>query len=248
VSRRIVQYWDTDERPDYIDELIGSFRERNPGWEHLTFTESEAAAFIGRHFDSRALAAFSACAVPAMQADYFRYCAVGVLGGVYADADLECRSSLEPLIDKTTAGRLFRRPNGIVVNGFFVFRSAGHPLLRLALDVATAQIESRAAENVWVATGPGIFTLLHMLHEAGSADDFIARAYDSPLIDGRAFGHSARLVCEVVGDPRTVDEAFDGLTVSSADTSLRWVAVEQHPLRYKQTGAHWLNFEGSIFR
>ncbi|HSN78450.1 MAG TPA: DNA topoisomerase, partial [Anaerolineae bacterium] len=36
------------------------------------------------------------CAIPAMQADYFRYCAALADGGVWADVDLRCQRALRP--------------------------------------------------------------------------------------------------------------------------------------------------------
>lgn len=248
-AAHVIQYWNTERRPGYIDDLMTSFSERNPDLQHLVFDESESAAFIARHFSAREADAFAACAVPAMQADYFRYCAVLALGGVYADADVECLRPLGPLVESTPVARLFRRPSGVVVNAFFLFRAAGHPLLRLTLDVATANVECRASGGgVWLTTGPGIFTSLHMLAEAGSADAFIARAGDRPPTDAEAFLRSARLICEVVGSQRRVERAFEGVTVSSVRSGLSWVGVERAPLPYKQTDSDWRNVGGSIYR
>lgn len=103
----IIQYWDSGSPPEEVAELIETFREHNPDTPHLVFSESEAERFIAEHFGPREVEAFRACALPAMQADYLRYCAVFALGGIYADADCECHRALQPLVDRSEGGHLF---------------------------------------------------------------------------------------------------------------------------------------------
>lgn len=145
-----------------------TFRDLNPDVTHHVFTEASADEFIAANFTSRELAAFRACAVPAMQADYFRYCAVLTLGGIYADVDFCCAVPLQPLAHATSDGLLFQNAKGDIINAFFVFDAPNHPLLRLAVDVATENISLRAADKVHMVTGPWIFTILNRLSPVGA--------------------------------------------------------------------------------
>lgn len=256
----IIQYWHSDDVPEYIENLFATFAANNPDRPHLIFNEASAGGFIERNLGAREFAAFQACAVPAMQADYFRCCAVLVLGGVYADADLHCVSPLGPLVDAHSGGELFgwRKlppcwseavfgdappvgPHRFIENGFFAFAAGGHPFLRLALQIATANIEVRLAESVLLTTGPGVFTSMYLLHELGSFESFVRHASRG------LFKPAARLLCEVVNDYATIARAFEEVRISPVQSSREW-AHTARPMPYKRTSAHWPRWEGSIFR
>jgi mannosyltransferase OCH1-like enzyme len=113
----LIQYWHTAHIPREIRELFAQMRDHNPNMQQMIFSKDSARGLIKRHFTAREVAAFDACAVPAMQSDYFGYCAVSALGGMYCDADCLCTNSLLPLID--AEGVLFEsaRLRGWLSNG-----------------------------------------------------------------------------------------------------------------------------------
>jgi Glycosyltransferase sugar-binding region containing DXD motif len=230
----IVQYWHSAEVPPDVAELMGTFAAHNPELPYRSFSEPEAERLIARHYGARELAAFRACAVPAMQADYFRYCAVRALGGVYVDADFRCRRSLTDLVHSTKGGMLFRRePQGNLINGFFAFRAPGHPLLRLALDVATSNIERRAPVKVNTATGPWIFSSLAVLHELGSAVRARRAARQSEL------GRYAESLLAAVGDYERVTRAFEDVTIVPFRRAWRWIDADDELPSYKRDDSYW---------
>lgn len=244
----LVQYWHDGKPPEEIAELLGSFRRHNPGMRHLVFDERSAATLIGEHFGEGELRAFRSCAVPAMQADYFRYCAVYVLGGVYSDADLRCRGDLSSL-SAGAAGTLFGAPQKAVVNGFFAF-APRHPLLHLALRVATANIERRTSGNVWWTTGPLVFSALAGLHWTGSFEAFL----DLPQCRRPERGEDGKptwnpeLICEAVGEYSHLARAFEDVRILPTEEIERWISRPSTTPAYKATSSHWLNFSGSIYR
>jgi mannosyltransferase OCH1-like enzyme len=241
----IIQYWHKSDIPPEVAKLLKTFGECNPSMHHMVFSEERAREFIGENFSAREVAAFDACAVPAMQADYFRYCAVLELGGVYVDADFCCLRPFQPLIEQTNGGMLFRVEPGNLINGFFLFETSGHPLLRLALDVATVNIERRAAQQVNVVTGPWIFTGLEILHRVGSIDAARQRAA------GQQFEAFANSMLEAVVDYERVTEAFESLYVAPFSWAKRWIGNAESRLPYKDTEVHWVNWNRSgatIFR
>jgi mannosyltransferase OCH1-like enzyme len=243
-SLSLVQYWHSELVPAEIEELTATFRDLNPDLCHRVYCEGEAEEFIAAHYTSREVAAFQACAVPAMQADYFRYCAVLALGGIYADADFRCVRPLRGLVETTTGGLLFRRePKTTVINGFFAFDAPGHPLLQLALDVATANIEHRAAKRVHAVTGPWIFTSLAALHRLGSFE-----AGRGALV---RVNRLQEVLGEAIGDFARVTEAFERVRIVPFRTAMDWIGEAGAPLAYKQGDEHWIDWHernGSIFR
>jgi hypothetical protein len=241
----IIQYWHSEDVPDQVTEALETFRDRNPGLQHLVFSRTQALELISGYFTPREVAAFRSCAVPAMQADYFRYCAVLALGGVYADVSFRCLRSLRTLIDAADRGVLFRQSRRqIVINGLFLFTAPGSPLLRLALEIATVNIERRAAEKVSLVTGPWVFTGLAALHQLGSLDaarEHTAGQVDTPLVDS---------LLQAVGDYERVAEAFEGIRISPLSTAGNWIGNSAPPLQYKQSETRWVDWherEKTIF-
>jgi Glycosyltransferase sugar-binding region containing DXD motif len=262
-SSRIGQYWDREKVPDYIAAAFATFRDANPNCRHEIYSEAGAERLIAARFGARELAAFRACAVPSMQSDYFRYCFVLAFGGVYVDADYRCRRSLGPLLDEIEEGVLFLGPGDFslagreakrVWSGFFAFRRPGHPFLRVALDVATANLEARIAERVWapgenvraavwLTVGPGIPSAMRWMREWGSFEAFLE------AIAGTVAEPFGELYCEAVGDYRRIVEAFEGVSFLPVESMWRWVAdVPVDDLPYKRERSHWHNVETAIFR
>lgn len=259
----MIQYWDKPEPPPAIAELMAGFDRLNPGLRHLVFDAAGAEAFVAEHFSSREVAAFGACALPTSQADYLRYCAAFVLGGLCIDADVRCVGALDPLFARSERGTVFGQrdapsawiarlagwphtvgPYRTLVNGIFVFARPRDPLLELAIEVATANIERRLGEGaagVWLTTGPGVFTSVYLLHHLGSIDAFLRYS------TGTVLEPAAPLFCEVVGDPGRADRALEGLDAMAVEETGAWVEHVGVP-RSSQGVDHWSRPDGSIFR
>ena len=240
----IVQYWHSEDVPAEVRALTATFRDQNPGLRHLLFSEAEADEFIAEHFTDREVAAFRACAVPAMQADYFRYCAVLAMGGIYSDVGFRCLRPLRGLMEETDGGLVLRKSRGQIINGFFLFKAPGHPLLRLTLDVATGQIESRTSENVWSVTGPWIFTVLDAFNRLESPDA-VRR-----VVAERGIATSPEPILRVVDDHALVVAAFEGVQVLSREKARHWIGRPRNPLPYKRSETHWVGWDKreTIFR
>jgi hypothetical protein len=257
----LFHYWDAEEVPAEVRSLLDSFKRQNPDLNQHVFSRSAARGFIAARFGARERDAFDRCAIPAMQADYFRYCAAAACGGIWADADLRCRRPLRPLLEEIERGVVFLRPEfreagGLearrLENAFFAFREPGHPLLALAVELATANVEARIAERVWpvgenvreaiwLTTGQAIFTLMRFIYNWGSFAAFRERAAGTivePFCD---------LYCDVIGDHDRIVEAFDGVWSASQSEMRIWVANPDKPLAYKTGDRHWLNVKRAIF-
>jgi glycosyl transferase-like sugar-binding protein len=242
----IVQYWHGHRLPADIAELTATFRDQNPDQPHLIFSEATAEVFIAEHFTHREVAAFRACAVPAMQADYFRYCAILALGGICSDVDFRCVRPFKDLLGKTNGGMLFERANGVFANGMFLFANPGHPLLQMVIDLATVGIERQADERVWWVTGPWLFTILWRIRLSGSLDAARQFAVDHGVSPGKMDA-----CLNAVGDYSRVLEAFKGVRVASFAVARRWVAEPELPPQYKRSKLHWVNWQKqgrTIFR
>ncbi|WP_075223240.1 glycosyltransferase [Acuticoccus yangtzensis] len=155
----LFQFWNTAVPPEEVATLMAGWQ-ADPGFTYRRFTTETADAYIAEHLGVRAVAAFRRCAVPAMQADFFRYCALFMEGGVYVDADCENGGGLPAYIAKAGRGLLMMRQVR-VANDFLFVRAARDPLFAKVIEQAIENIEKRVSNNVWAVTGPGIMTAFH---------------------------------------------------------------------------------------
>ena len=101
---RLFQYWDSGDPPDDVAACIQSVRDLSPEFEHELFDRDQAAWFIGKRLGDRERAAFLSLAVPAMQGDYFRLCALWARGGLWVDADCRAVRPLRKLLVAAPTG------------------------------------------------------------------------------------------------------------------------------------------------
>ena len=240
----IIQYWDSEQLPAEVAQAVQTFRERNPECRHLLFDQKTAEAFIEEHFTLREVRAFRACAVPSIQSDYLRYCALLVLDGVYADVDMHCVADLAPLVARVERAEFYRRPSRLIVTtNFFIVRTPRLPLLHFALEVATANIEQRSFDIAWLGTGPGIISTLCGLYECRSLE-----AYCQTL-SGRRWPESelkklAEIVAAHAGD--RISTLLAGVQVSPIESRHDFVVGKS--MAYQKQKRHWKNWVGSTYR
>jgi mannosyltransferase OCH1-like enzyme len=159
VNPKLFQFWNTEKAPDEVEVLMQTWAE-DPSFEYHRFNVGSADAFIEAHFDGRTLAAYRKCGVPAMQADFFRYCVLYVYGGVYVDADTKNSGRLPDLLQGRRNGLLMTRETR-VANDFLYVREAKAQLYEKTIEGAIDNVEREISNNVWIVTGPGIMTRFH---------------------------------------------------------------------------------------
>ena len=241
---KLFQYWNSPNPPAEVAGWIADFRERNPDFDHVLFDETSATAFIQRWFGDRAVAAFHACAVPAMQADVIRLCAVLVYGGVYVDADNQSLKPLRGLIDQAPHSLVFSWM-GLFNNGFLWFKAPASPLLQACLTLTLENVEARRFETEFTSTGPGVLNAIRALLDPEALPEIFA-AFDNPVC--RSWGFS-ELLDHARSSVRLTPELADSyrnLKVMNALAASPWIGAEQPS--YKQTEQHWLNWAEPIYR
>lgn len=155
----LFQFWDKELPPEEVTDLMGSWKQE-PGFAYRRFSLTDADTLIAEHFDRQTLDAFRDCAVPAMQADFFRYAALYVFGGAYVDADTGSNGGFASMCDESDRGLLMNR-RGNIANDVIFVRKPRDPLMLYAVRTATSNVVNRIANNVWRVTGPGILTHLY---------------------------------------------------------------------------------------
>ena len=240
---KLFQYWDTGSPPDQVAAWIDSVRAVNADLDHRLFDRDRAGWFIGKHVGRREQRAFEACAVPAMQSDYFRLCALKRSGGVYLDADFWCLKPLSDLLATAPHGLLESR-RGQIVNGLMFIRQPADAFVDACLSLCTLNIERRDIPNVYTATGPGVLCAIQAVLRPETAAPLLA-ALDNDLQRDWLFPELLERARREIPVTAALVRAFDAITLTPKGFLGSWIGKTDPA--YKQTSRHWLNWPGSIY-
>jgi len=149
----LFQYWDAQTPPPEVNVLMKSWEE-DQTFFYSKFDRQRSASFLFDYFDESMTELFLRCAVPAMQADFFRLFALYACGGLYVDADIKNLGSHVYLTEKDCY--LFRR-HGNVANDLMFFRRPRNAILRQVIEIVVENILARRPGGVWEISGPGVF-------------------------------------------------------------------------------------------
>ncbi len=137
---------------------IEGFRVGNPEMKHRLYNRDSASRFIGKHIGERQRRAFDQIAVPAMQSDYFRACALLAKGGAYVDADSVSGQPLRTLFSRAPYALMMTWSDHFQT-GLMMFRARHDPLIAAWLEHITCNVERRVETNISLLTGPASLKL-----------------------------------------------------------------------------------------
>ena len=240
---KLYQYWDTGKPPVEVAGWIEGFRAMNPDMKHRLYDRDRASWFIGKHVGERERRAFDAIAVPSMQSDYWRYCAVWAFGGVYVDADFQALRPFSGLLQQAPHS-LMLSWGGHLLASLMMCRQRRNPFIRACLDLSTANIEARALTSAYTGAGPGVISAVGALIAPESFDE-VAKGFDNFFGRGWGFPELMERARSTIVVTPEMTEAFQAMTVIHAKKLNGWIGRDAPA--YKETERHWLHWQGSLY-
>lgn len=206
------------------DKLMDSWRDKNPDYEYIRWSESELEK---RGFVSECASQIADMTEINGKADIYRWEILYKYGGIFVDADSIC---LEPFGDtflEKTAFAGFENENvrsGLVATGTMGF-IPGHPLCRAAIDfIINGGIES--SKRAWYTVGPGLLT---RLLDTGKFKDFSVYPsyYFIPVhFTGATYtGHKKVYAHQIWGNTKSLYDTDGGLPFDTIPEPSRWVSM-----------------------
>ncbi len=129
IPRLVHQTWKDHDVPERFLEAQRSWREIHPGWEYRFWTDEDLADLV--HERAPELSELYARYPEAIQrVDAARYVILREFGGLYADLDVWCLRSVEPLLDSEV---VLPRTTPFGVSNQFMLAVPGHALLEHAV-------------------------------------------------------------------------------------------------------------------
>jgi hypothetical protein len=153
----IAQFWDEATPPEDVAALLRSWPERNPAHRYERFHHASAVAFLKTRCAPEVLRAYVRAREPAQKADLFRLAWLFAEGGCYADADDRCLRPLAELLPPGAGFVACQEHFGTLGNNFLAAAPL-HPMLGLALHLATQALDRGDDDMIWLSTGPGLLT------------------------------------------------------------------------------------------
>lgn len=155
------------EVPTQFNGYIGGWQLRHPDWGVKVWSRNNLPQLENQElFD----AAISIAGVPEgyqLMSDIARYEILYKYGGIYVDADMECKRPVDDLV--RTARSIFAawEVAGIWANNAFLGAQPGHPAMKQAIQALPASVRSRrpgARPNTY--SGPQFITPILLQHDA----------------------------------------------------------------------------------
>ena len=157
IPRRIFQYWDEPEPPEQVVWLMEENARRAPDFEFRRFDRREGVGYLREKGEEDVVTSFRQAPNATARADILRLALLWHEGGIYLDADDRIVGSLDDLLPAGTDFVGYQDEYMCVANNFLA-ASAGHPVIRNALDSAVLAYFDYLTDELWLASGPGAIT------------------------------------------------------------------------------------------
>lgn len=155
------QMWNTYDVPREFSAWIRSWTEMNPGWEYWFWTPDDVTALLKQHYFSGFLKTWNDYPYDVMRSEAARYYILEIMGGLYADVDLECLRPCDPWVDSHQCilseepevhSRLVSAKGRPTVINAVMGSRPGHPFFHMTVQALPDLIQSYPDASI-AATG-----------------------------------------------------------------------------------------------
>lgn len=158
IPKILYQTWKTSNLGSGMQTLVDSWLKHNPQFRHMLYDDSMCEDFIKNNYSAEVLGAYKIISPGAFRADFWRYLVLYKTGGVYADIDTMCYSSilnfLQPGIDFVVPIDI---PRNYGLFNAFIACTPNHPILKLCIDMIVKNtLQRRQFRYKLDYTGPGL--------------------------------------------------------------------------------------------
>ena len=149
-----------EELPDYISNVIDTWKFFNPEWEIRYNTDEDMHSFVKKEFPEY-YEIYNMCPKIVMKGDLWRYMILYKYGGVYADIDAVCNTPIEDWLKEDSD--MIVAPEHVTpfLCQWTMAAAPGHPALKCVLDLAVERfkdLDLTRKDPVLYYTGPHLWT------------------------------------------------------------------------------------------
>jgi len=240
VPKVIVQYWNGDNIPPDVLSLMESWKKYNPDYKYEIYNFKAAHDFILKNYGSEGAKIFNNAKLPAMQSDIFRVAFCLKNGGIYVDGATECFKSIDGLIKESGSLTVIRKWHGGMWNGF-ISAAPNNDVLAKIWNAIVVNVSEEIYDNVFEATGPGLFRKYCNSENATIVEQAVAKPYFDLVNNlnhkGDTHWSKVQLKQSIYNSPHTVKK------LSAADKIARFIQTlpEEAKVFILQDLPCWIN-------
>jgi len=159
IPKNIIQIYD---KSSYLHPVIYNnvmkILKINPEYTYIFITDNEAKELIKKHFDNNTLNTFLKLRIGAAKADFIRYLALYVYGGIYLDLDSDINTKLIDFIPTSAEFIFFHNfDNDPKITQWIIMVEPNHIIIKKIIGEMIRRINN-GETNIFIATGPTLFT------------------------------------------------------------------------------------------
>jgi mannosyltransferase OCH1-like enzyme len=152
----IIQVFRSDNIHPFIYNNIMRTLEENPDYSYYLITDEEGENLIKTHFEERIYNAYKKLDLGAAKADFIRYIALFLYGGIYLDLDASIECDLKTFIPSEKEFVFLYDSDNNILQWMFMTMPK-NPILLFVISEMVSRIE-KGEPNIFIATGPTLFT------------------------------------------------------------------------------------------
>jgi mannosyltransferase OCH1-like enzyme len=170
-----------DSLPEYIVDVIQTWKDKNPDYEYKYMSDDDAKIFIYENFGQEWLDIFNSYPLGVMRGDLWRYMILYIYGGIYIDIDTICKIKIDDWVNKDKELIISLDEDGSNFAQLAFASIPKHPTLKIVLDL----IKSRSKinpypQNEYVDTVTGVKVWTDAI-KLGIEKNHSIYCYDDPM-------------------------------------------------------------------
>ena len=158
IPKIIYQTWKTTELHPNCIIIRDRIQQLNPNYKMVLYNDSDMDVFIRSNFNTMIYNCYLQLKVGATKADFWRYCILYLIGGVYLDIDSEITQSLDNLIYDDDSCIITREGNPGIFNNWMMIAEKGHPIFKNAIINCCRNILNKIPDVLYLTGPAGPFT------------------------------------------------------------------------------------------
>ena len=156
IPKIIIQTYKNNLLDNFIIQNINKMLDKNKDYDYMLITDEMGIQLIKDNFDDKVLNAFNRLNIGAAKADFIRYVALYIYGGVYLDLDASIEIELNTYIKKIDRFIFFMDANKNLNQWIFMI-DPKNIFLKIIIEEMVRRIDN-SVDNIFLATGPTLFT------------------------------------------------------------------------------------------
>ena len=164
IPQNIIQTFRNNDINPFIYYNINNLLEKNPCYNYIFINDNTGLELIKNNFNEDVLAAYMKLNIGAAKADFIRYIALYLYGGLYLDLDAKIDIDLLSFIPKDKDFVFFYDEDMNLLQWCFMIKPR-HIIMGKIIEEMINRIQ-HGENNIFLATGPTVFsdTIFNFMH------------------------------------------------------------------------------------